>query len=298
MNSAVSPITEISIPGLPLFKKGKVRNVFSIGENLLIVATDRISAFDNVLPNGIPCKGAVLNGLSEYWFSETGHIIQNHMLSTKVADFVGVPEGIDSILEGRSMLVKKTEMIEMECVVRGYIAGSAWKEYKSSGTINSEPARAGYQEADQLDEPIFTPATKAESGHDENIPFSKMEDIIGKELAQKMKEASLALYTFAHNSLKEKDILLADTKYEFGLYDGELMLIDELMTPDSSRYWVLSEFTPGVSQDGFDKQYVRDYLESINWDKQPPVPQLPETVVENTSKKYKEIFKIITGKEL
>lgn len=298
METVATPVTEISIPGLPLFKKGKVRNVFEIEEKLLIVATDRISAFDYVLPNGIPYKGIVLNGLSKYWFNKTSQIIQNHMISTDVDDMPRIPPEYKEKLEGRSMLVRRAEMIEVECVVRGYLAGSAWKEYKKTGTINKQNIQSGYKEADRLDEPIFTPATKAASGHDENIPFSQMEDLIGKELAGKMREASLKIYTYARDSLIENDIILADTKYEFGLYDGELMLIDELMTPDSSRYWVLSEFNPGVSQDGFDKQYVRDYLESIHWEKKPPVPQLPEEVILNTSKKYKEIYTIITGKEL
>ena len=284
-------LLDSNLKNVPLFKKGKVREVYDLGDRLLLVATDRISAFDYILPNGIPYKGKVLTGLSAFWFGYTKDIIENHFIS---ADTGSYGEG----LEGRAMIVKKTEAFPVECVVRGYLAGSGWKEYKQKGSIGGLRIRPGYKEADRLEEPVFTPATKADSGHDENIDMKKCAVITGKEWAEKLKETSIKLYKKAHEYARQKGIIIADTKFEFGLLDGRLLLIDEALTPDSSRFWPREKYQPGRSQDSFDKQFVRDYLESITWDKQPPVPELPQNIVGKTSRKYLDAYKYITGKEL
>ena len=284
-------LLDSNLKNVPLFKKGKVREVYDLGDRLLLVATDRISAFDYILPNGIPYKGKVLTGLSAFWFGYTKDIIENHFIS---ADTGSYGEG----LEGRAMIVKKTEAFPVECVVRGYLAGSGWKEYKQKGSIGGLRIRPGYKEADRLEEPVFTPATKADSGHDENIDMKRCAVITGKEWAEKLKETSIKLYKKAHEYARQKGIIIADTKFEFGLLDGRLLLIDEALTPDSSRFWPREKYQPGRSQDSFDKQFVRDYLESITWDKQPPVPELPQNIVGKTSRKYLDAYKYITGKEL
>ncbi len=265
---------------------------------MLIVATDRISAFDYVLPNGIPYKGRVLTALSQHWFGLTGDIIPNHLISTKVSDFPAPLQSHADQLEGRSMLVVKTQLLEVECVVRGYLAGSGWKEYQKTQSVCGVKLPAGLSESDQLPEPIFTPSTKATSGHDENITLQQMCAIVGESVGKKLQETSLAIYKKCAALALRSGIIIADTKFEFGLLGDKLILIDELLTPDSSRFWPQDKYQPGRSQMSFDKQYVRDYLESIRWNKQPPVPTLPPEVVSGTSEKYLEAHKKITGKDL
>ncbi|MDP8263738.1 MAG: phosphoribosylaminoimidazolesuccinocarboxamide synthase [Candidatus Ancaeobacter aquaticus] len=300
MMEAVSPnvVTQIKLDGVKLFKEGKVRSVFDLDDKLLIVASDRISAFDYILPEGIPYKAKVLTKISEHWFNFTKDIVKNHLISTDVSAFPGELEKFSSILDGRSMLVKKTELVPIECVVRGYISGSAWKEYKKTGTVCGEKLPEGYEESCKFVEPIFTPATKAEEGHDENISIQTMKDMVGTEITEKLQKASIEIYATCHKKALEEGIIIADTKYEFGMLDGELILIDELLTPDSSRFWPEDSYQPGRSQDSFDKQFVRDYLESIEWNKTPPVPHLPEDIIRKTSEKYQEAYKRITGLDL
>lgn len=284
---------------LPLFVKGKVRNVYDLGDKLLMVATDRISAFDVVFPNLIPNKGKVLNSISEFWFEYTSDIIGNHMITTDASQY---PEGLSRFreeLQGRSMLVRKIEMVEAECIVRGYLEGSGLKEYNQTGSISGIKLPKGLKQCDRLPEPIFTPSTKAkDGGHDENVSFEVLADRIGTELASKLRDTSLALYNKASKHAESKGIILADTKFEFGIYNGELIVADELFTPDSSRFWEMSEYQPGRPQKSFDKQFVREYLESVNWDKNPPAPMLPEEVVKKTEAKYIEAYERLTGKKL
>ncbi|MDI6845776.1 MAG: phosphoribosylaminoimidazolesuccinocarboxamide synthase [Candidatus Saccharicenans sp.] len=292
------PVGELEIPGIPVFKKGKVRNVFDLGDRLLIVATDRISAFDFVLPSLISHKGKVLTQISRFWFDYTSLICPNHMISTEVKDFPAELQPYADILEKRSMLVKKARVLPVECVVRGYISGSAWKEYQETGKVCGIKLPKGLQESSRLEEPIFTPSTKAEVGHDENITFKEMENITGSELAEKIRKISLELYQRASLYAISRGIIIADTKFEFGLDEnGELILIDELFTPDSSRFWPLASYQPGKSQPSLDKQFVRDYLISTGWDrKTPPPPALPDEIIEQTSKRYLEIYQLLTGK--
>lgn len=283
--------TEFS--GVKPTRRGKVRDIYDLGDRLLIVATDRISAFDVVLPEGIPGKGRVLNQISIYWFDKTKDIIPNHLISTDVADYPEIFHQYRDELEGRSMLVKKTKPLPVECVVRGYLAGSGWKEYQERGSVCGITLPEGLLESDKLEKPIFTPATKADEGeHDENITFEKAEEIIGKYLAEKVRDASIALYLKASEIAEGKGIIIADTKFEFGIDEktGALILIDEALTPDSSRFWPKDEYKPGGSQKSFDKQFVRDYLSSIEWDKTPPAPSLPPEVIEKTAEKYREAF--------
>ncbi|HEK84731.1 MAG: phosphoribosylaminoimidazolesuccinocarboxamide synthase [Candidatus Saccharicenans sp.] len=291
-------IGEIEIPGVPVFKKGKVRNVFDLGDKLLIVATDRISAFDFVLPSLIPYKGKVLTQLSRFWFDYTALVCPNHMISTEISDLPASFKPYADLLEKRSMLVKKTRVIPIECVVRGYLSGSGWKEYQETGKVCGIKLPKGLQESSRLDEPIFTPSTKADVGHDENINFKEMERITGSELAEKIKNISLELYRRASLYAISKGIIIADTKFEFGLNEeGELILIDELFTPDSSRFWPLATYAPGKSQPSLDKQFVRDYLISTGWDrKTPPPPSLPAEIIEQTSQRYLEIYRLLTEK--
>lgn len=282
----------------PPKRRGKVRDIYDLGDRLLLVATDRISAFDWVLPNGIPDKGRVLTGLSYWWFRNLN--IPHHMLSTQIDDAgLGLKGDVREQLTGRVMIVRKTEVIPFECVVRGYLAGSAWKEYQKSQTVCGEPLPAGLVESQQLDSPIFTPATKAETGHDENIPFEQMAEAIGSDLAQTLRETSLATYNEARTMAKDRGLILADTKFEFGLLPVEtgraLMFIDEVFTPDSSRYWPREGYQAGQPQPSFDKQFVRDWLESSGWDKASPPPRLPAEVVEKTREKYLQAFELITG---
>jgi len=297
-------VTSTRIPGLKPFITGKVRDVYDLGNMLLIVATDRISAFDVVLPNGIPDKGRVLTQISAFWFDYTRKIGKNHLLSADIDEIIrltglpGIAEQRD-LLEGRSMLVTKTEPVPFECVVRGFLSGSAWKEYRTSGTVCGVPLEPGYVESDKLPQPIFTPSTKAQSGHDANISVEEMRQRLGDDdLATALLDRSVRIYIEATLHAARQDILIADTKFEFGLKDGELLLIDEVLTPDSSRFWDATTYKPGGPQPSFDKQFVRDYLEAIRWDKEPPAPQLPEEIVLKTAEKYREAYRRIVGREL
>jgi phosphoribosylaminoimidazole-succinocarboxamide synthase len=294
-----SIVAETHLTDLKLLHRGKVRDLYDLEDQLLIVSTDRISAFDYVLPNGIPYKGRVLTALSEYWFDYTESIVDNHLITTDIALYPdNVRPHADSV-KGRSMLVHKANRIDVECVVRGYIAGSAWAEYKKQGTVCGARLPEGLQESDRLSELIFTPATKAEYGeHDENISIAQMEGIIGRNLADRIIQTSVALFKAASERAEEVGLILCDTKFEFGLLDGKLILIDEVFTPDSSRFWPKDEYQPGRSQRSFDKQYVRDYLNEIGWNKQPPVPELPEEVIQKTSEKYLDVYRLIVGKDL
>ncbi len=288
--------SEITIPGFPLFKQGKVRDVYEVGENLLIVASDRISAFDWVLPSLIPNKGKILTQLSKFWFEFTKLICLNHIITTEVDEYPVVLRKHREKLDKRSMLVKKTEVIPVECVVRGYLAGSGWKDYKASGSTSGVKLREGLKQGDRLDEPIFTPATKAEEGHDINISFKEMQKLVGSDLAQKVKAVSFELYKKASLHALSKGIIIADTKFEFGMLNDELVLVDEIFTPDSSRFWPVESFSPGRSQPNLDKQFVRDYLESTEWDKNSPPPPLPQEIVLQTAERYMEIYRLLTDK--
>ena len=292
-------ITETNLTNLDLANRGKVRDLYDLGEQLLIISTDRISAFDVVLPNGIPYKGQILTGLSEFWFDYTRSIVDNHIITTDVSQYPDVLQADAEVLKGRSMLVRKANRIDIECVVRGYIAGSAWSEYKADGTVCGEKLPAGLTESERLPELIFTPATKAEQGeHDENISIAEMEAEIGKALSEKIIQTSFALFEAASEHAEKSGIILCDTKFEFGQIDGQLILIDEVFTPDSSRFWPKAEYKPGSSPPSFDKQYVRDYLSDVGWNKEPPAPELPAEVISQTSEKYLEAYRLIVGREL
>lgn len=295
----MEPILTTELEGIPMIARGKVRDIYDIEDHLLIVATDRLSAFDVVLPTPIPDKGRVLTQISAYWFSRTASLIPNHMESVSTEDFPAEVIGYAELLEGRSMLVRKADPLPVECVVRGYLAGSGWKEYKQTSSTSGVELPAGLQLSSRLPEPIFTPATKAERGdHDENISFEKMESMIGSDLAGTVRDLSLEIYLKGAEEAAEKGIIIADTKFEFGLIDGEPLLIDEVLTPDSSRFWPADKYAPGVAQESLDKQYVRDYLETLDWDKTDPGPELPQEVVEETSRRYRKIFEWLTGEEL
>ena len=291
-------VTDLDLDGVRRVRRGKVREVFDLGDRLLFVATDRISAFDCILPDGIPDKGRVLNGLSAWWFARTRDIVPNHVLDTSLDGLPPALRGEAARLEGRAMVVRKAEVLPIECVVRGYLAGSGWKAYRASGTIAGEPLRPGYRLADRLDAPIFTPASKAESGHDENIAFEETARRIGRARAEALREASLALYRRAADLARERGLIIADTKFEFGLVGGRLTLVDEALTPDSSRFWAADTYQPGASPPSFDKQYVRDHLEATDWDKRPPAPRLPAEVIARTRAKYLEAYRRITGADL
>lgn len=288
--------SEITIPDLELFKKGKVREVYEVGEDLLIIASDRISAYDYVLPSLIPNKGKILTQLSRFWFGYTELICPNHVITMNVNEYPDVLRAHVDKLEKRSMLVKKTEVVPVECVVRGYLAGSGWREYRDSGKTSGVKLPEGMRQADRLEEPIFTPATKAEEGHDINISFKDMQRMVGSELAQKIKTVSMELYKKATFHALSKGIIIADTKFEFGLFEDELILVDEIFTPDSSRFWPVEHYSPGKSQLSLDKQFVRDYLDSTDWDKNSPPPMLPPEIVQQTFDRYMEIFRLLTGK--
>lgn len=294
----MSAITEINIPGLKKFKSGKVREVYDLGDQYLFIASDRISAFDVVMPDGIPNKGQVLNMISKFWFDRTNDLVKNHMISTNINDFPDELTPYKEILKGRSMLVKKAELLPVECIVRGYLIGSGWKEYKQSQTIGGMPLRAGYEMAGKLDEPIFTPSTKADEGHDENISIDEMNGIVGLELGNKLEQISIELYKTAADFALTKGIIIADTKFEFGMINNELILIDEVLTPDSSRFWPENTYQPGSSPMSFDKQFVRDYLETLDWDKTPPGPNLPSEILLKSRDKYLEAYKLLTGSDL
>ena len=284
-------LLELNIPELTKVKSGKVREVFDLGEHYLFVASDRISAFDVIMPNGIPRKGEVLTQISHFWFDKYADLVPNH----RVAD--GLPDDL-AHLAPRSMVVKKAEPLNIECIVRGYIAGSGWKEYKREGTVCGIQLPEGLQESAELEQPLFTPSTKADEGHDENISFEQAVEIEGREVAEKVRDLSLQIYTEARNYARERGIIIADTKFEFGKVDGELILIDEVLTPDSSRFWPLDEYEPGRGQHAFDKQFVRDYLETLDWDKTPPGPKLPDEIVKKSSDRYLDAYKRLTGNDL
>lgn len=279
---------ESNVPGLKLRARGKVRDIYEDGDRLLFIATDRISAFDYILATGIPDKGRVLTQMTRFWFDLTRDLVPNHYLGSDV------PKG----LEGRAMWVKKADMIEVECVARGYISGSGWKDYQRTGAICGIPLPKGLKESDALPEPIFTPATKAQTGHDENISFETVASMIGQDLASKLRDLTLRIYKTAADYARSRGIIIADTKFEFGIVGGQITLADEVLTPDSSRFWPLETYKPGGAQPSYDKQYVRDYLESIHWNKQPPAPALPEDVARRTGEKYKEAYRSLTGKSL
>jgi len=296
--TAASTLLETKIPGLRLWRRGKVRDVYDLGERLLVVATDRISAFDVVLPTGIPQKGVVLTQLSLFWFQLLEGLTPNHVVTGDVAEYGPALQPYRDQLEGRSMLVVKTDPFPVECVVRGYITGSGWKDYQATGAVCGIELPRGLKESDRLDPPIFTPSTKAETGHDENISFERMAGIVGAARAAELRDLSLEIYRRARAHAEGRGVILADTKFEFGTRDGRVVWIDEALTPDSSRFWSREAYAPGRSQPSYDKQFVRDYLESIRWDKQPPAPSLPDDVVDRTRAKYLEAYERITGKKL
>jgi phosphoribosylaminoimidazole-succinocarboxamide synthase len=295
IDSSAPPLLATSLPGVPLFKRGKVRDVYDLGDRLLVVATDRLSAFDVVLPTGIPGKGVVLTQLSLFWFRLLADVTPNHVVTADTAEYGPELRPHRDQLEGRSMVVLKTEVLPVECVVRGYITGSGWKDYRNTGAVCGIALPAGLRESDRLEPPIFTPATKAESSHDENISFGTMEATVGRERAAEARRISLEIYTRARAHAEARGNILADTKFEFGVRDGRLIWVDEALTPDSSRFWPRDAYAPGRSQPSFDKQYVRDYLEGLDWNKQPPGPELPPDVVARTVEKYKEAFERLRG---
>lgn len=286
-------ILKVEIPGIKPLRSGKVRDIFDLGEYLLLVASDRISAFDVVLPNGIPGKGRILTQISAYWFKQTEDIIPNHLVSVDTKDLPDICQPAREMLEGRSMLVKKAKPLPVECIVRGYISGSGWKEYKNNGTVCGIKLPSGLGESEKLPEPIFTPSTKAEEEHDINITYEDAGRIVGGELAARLKDISLKIYKKAHAMAEEKGIIIADTKFEFGLIDNQLILIDEVLTPDSSRFWSIKTYQPGKSQDSYDKQIIRDYLLTLKWDQRPPGPVLPDEIVEKATARYQEIMNIL-----
>ena len=284
-------LLKLEIPELTKVKSGKVREVFDLGEHFLFVASDRISAFDVIMPNGIPRKGEVLTQISHFWFDKYADLVPNHRVAN------GLPDHL-AHLASRSMVVKKAEPLEIECIVRGYIAGSGWKEYQREGTVCGIQLPENLLESAELEQPLFTPSTKADEGHDENISFEQAVEIEGREVAEKVRDLSLQIYTEAREYARERGIIIADTKFEFGKLDGELILIDEVLTPDSSRFWPLDEYEPGRGQHAYDKQFVRDYLETLDWDKTPPGPKLPDEIVERTQGRYLEAYEQLTGVEL
>ena len=292
------PLLKLDLPGVRKVKSGKVREVFDLGDRLLFVATDRISAFDCIMPNGIPRKGEVLTQISYFWFAQTAAFQPNHLLGGAVDPLPPALQPFAAQLARRCMTVKKARPLAIECVVRGYLAGSGWKEYRERQTVCGIKLPPGLPESAELPEPIFTPATKAESGHDENISFAEAEKIVGQEIAGQARAASLKLYQFAREYARQRGIIIADTKFEFGVFEGKLLLIDEVLTPDSSRFWPADQYQPGRGQPSFDKQFVRDYLETLDWNKQPPAPALPADVVAKTQAKYLDAYARLTGKQL
>jgi len=297
------PILQLDLPGVKKLKSGKVRDIFDLGDALLLVATDRISAFDVIMPNGIPRKGEVLTQISHFWFEKFSALVPNHLLRRAneplgVPALAGLPAARLADLQRRVMVVKKAKPLAIECVVRGYLSGSGWKEYQKSRTVCGIKLPAGLTESAELSEPIFTPSTKAEVGHDENISFEQAQKIIGDRLAAQARDLSLKIYRAGRDYARQRGIIIADTKFEFGLSDGQLILIDEVMTPDSSRFWPADQYQPGRNQPSFDKQFVRDYLETLDWNKTPPGPLLPPDVVAKTSAKYLEAYERLTGEKL
>lgn len=292
-------LTGTNFPDLNLYRKGKVRDIYDLGDSFLMISTDRLSAFDVIMQQGIPLKGKILTQISKFWFEFFKNDIENHVISTDVNQFPGEVQKYKAFLEDRTMLVKKAEMIPLECIVRGYLSGSGWKDYKATGEISGIKLPAGLSESEKLPEPIFTPSTKAEIGdHDETISHQKAIDLVGEETFNFLRDNAISIYEKAAGYAESKGIIIADTKMEFGFADGKIILIDELLTPDSSRFWPADKYETGRAQDSFDKQYVRDYLLSINFDKKPPAPVLPEEVIQNTSKKYLEALVKLTGKSI
>ncbi len=291
-------VMKTEIPGATLVSRGKVRDIYDAGDQLLFVTTDRISAFDVVMDNGIPYKGIVLTQISKYWFEKTSPIIKNHFISDRVEDYPFPFNQFKGLLQGRSMLVKKSEPFPVECIMRGYLSGSAWKAYQKSNILFGYELPAGLVNSSRLPEPLFTPSTKATSGHDMNITFQEMQEMVGREISQELRNASLKVYLAGVKEAESRGIIIADTKFEFGTCNGDILLIDEVLTPDSSRFWPADEYRTGQNQPSLDKQYLRDYLETLDWGKTPPPPPLPDGIVENTSQKYQEILRIITGKTI
>ena len=291
-------VLETNFDGLTLARRGKVRDVYDLGSQLLIVATDRISAFDYVLGSGIPDKGKVLTQLSAFWFDHIGDMVPHHVVAVDVDRFPAVTRPFRDVLRGRSMVVRKTEPLPVECVARGYLSGSGWKDYQRTGAVCGIPLAPGLRESDRLPSAIFTPATKAETGHDENISEAEAAAIVGPSVAARLHEVTLALYARGVDHAATQGIIIADTKFEFGMADGRLVLIDEVLTPDSSRFWPSDRYEPGKAQPSFDKQFVRDHLETIGWDKRPPVPSLPDDVIMRTREKYLEAYRRLTGRDL
>jgi phosphoribosylaminoimidazole-succinocarboxamide synthase len=295
---ANEPLLTLDLPGIRKLRSGKVRELFDLGDQLLMVATDRISAFDCILPTGIPRKGEVLTQISYFWFDHFQSQIPNHLIQRSNEPLPAQLQPFASKLKGRSMIVKKAKPLAIECVVRGYLAGSGWKEYQKRQTVCGIKLPGGLKESSELPQPIFTPSTKAEQGHDENITFEQAAEIVGQELAWEARETSLRLYEDARNYARERGIIIADTKFEFGLFDDKLILIDEVLTPDSSRFWPADRYQPGRGQPSFDKQFVRDYLDSLPWKKTPPAPPLPADIIHKTQAKYLDAYERLTGKKL
>ena len=298
-----TPILQLDLPGIKKVRSGKVREVFDLGDSFLLVASDRISAFDVIMPNGIPRKGEVLTQISHFWFEKFSALVPNHLLRRAseplgVPALAGLPAAQLADLQRRSMIVKKAKPLAIECIVRGYLSGSGLKEYKKSQTVCGLKLPAGLTESAELPEPIFTPSTKAEAGHDENISFEEACKIVGTDLATQARDLSLKIYQAGRDYARQRGIIIADTKFEFGLFEGKLILIDEVLTPDSSRFWPADQYAPGRGQPSFDKQFVRDYLETLDWNKTPPGPKLPDDVVAKTSAKYLEAYEKLTGKKL
>jgi len=292
------PLLQLELPGIRKLKSGKVREVFDLGDRLLFVATDRISAFDCIMPNGIPRKGEVLTQISYFWFAQTAALQPNHLISGPNDPLPKELQPFADKIARRSMIVKKAKPLAIECVVRGYLAGSGWKDYLQNQTVCGIKLPAGMKESAELPEPIFSPATKAESGHDENISFEEAARLVGADIAEEARAASMKIYMHARDYTRQRGIIMADTKFEFGMYDGKLVLIDELLTPDSSRFWPADEYRTGISPPSFDKQFVRNYLETLDWNKTPPAPRLPDDIVAKTQAKYFEAYERLTGKKL
>lgn len=298
MNAGGDCIKDLELPGIQKISSGKVREMFEVDDRILMVATDRISAFDVILPNAIPEKGKVLTQISAFWFKRLEAIVQHHFLTLDVDAY---PQGLVPFkerLRGRSMLVKKCKPLPIECVVRGYLAGSGWKDYQRTGSICGIELPPGLKQSERLPKPIFTPATKAVSGHDENISFQRASEIVGDDLARQVRRLSLEIYSWARDYALDRGVIICDTKFEFGLDGSRLLLIDEALTPDSSRFWPADQYQPGTPQPSFDKQYIRDYLETLDWDKTAPGPELPGNVIQATTRRYREAFKLLTGHEL
>lgn len=288
-------IMQTDLTDIKFLRRGKVRDIYDLGNSLLLIASDRISAFDVVLPTGIPGKGKVLTQISIYWFQQMKDIIKNHLITTDINDYPEKCHKYTEQLEGRSMLVRKAEQLPVECIVRGYLSGSGWKEYRESGAVCGIKLPDGLKESYKLETPIFTPSTKAEKGHDINISFEETVRIVGQEMAEKLRDISLKIYTKASNMAEKRGIIIADTKFEFGIYNNKLILIDEIFTPDSSRFWSVKTYEPGRAQDSYDKQIIRDYLLTLDWDQTYPGPELPDYIVEKAIERYKEIYRIIAG---